>query len=87
MKSLKNEKKLFQISVHQKVFAEEKKRNIFEMLLLALCMILRNARSFRKSFIKILKEDRITFPLIPSMIWFDFCFYWFGFAFRGMTLY
>ena len=67
IKSSKN-KTLFQISVHQKIFAllraEEKKIIFFETLLFTLCIILRNS----SSFIKILKEDRITFLLISSIL-------------------
>ena len=67
IKSSKN-KTLFQISVHQKIFAllraEEKKIIFFETLLFTLCIILRNS----SSFIKILKEDRITFLLISNIL-------------------
>ena len=67
IKSSKN-KTLFQISVYQKIFAllraEEKKIIFFETLLFTLCIILRNS----SSFIKILKEDRITFPLISNIL-------------------
>ena len=67
IKSSKN-KTLFQISVHQKMFAllraEEKKIIFFETLLFTLCIILRNS----SSFIKILKEDRITFLLISNIL-------------------